>query len=210
MICVSLGNISPEIGLQICKEVKMVELRADLLKWSLNDYEKIIKAGVRTIMTCRTGPYDDQERIEIVEFAAKSGVSYIDIELESDDHFRQKILEIKSNYNTDLIISYHNYDHTPEKQELEMIIDECYIKSADVAKIACRVYSSSDVARLLSLYERTGRKVIIGMGNAGKISRLAGMMLGAEFTFASVTDETKTAEGQIDYRTMNKIYDLLT
>jgi len=116
---------------------------------------------------------------------------------------------LKDKYQTELIISYHNFDHTPEKQDLELIMDECYFKSADIAKIACRVFSPFDVARLFSLYEKTGRKIIIGMGNPGKITRLAAAMLGAEFTYCSVSDESKTAEGQIDYKTMIKFYELL-
>jgi len=160
-------------------------------------------------MTCRPGHFDDHRRLELFEYAAKSGASFIDIEFESDEHFRQKVLDIIRKYSTELIISYHNYESTPEKSELESILFECYSKSANVAKIACRVYSPADIARILSLYEKTGRKIIIGMGNAGKISRLAAGLLGAEFTYASSSKEGGTAEGQIDYMTMNKIYSLL-
>lgn len=208
MICVSLGKVNPAAALRICEEVKMVEIRADLLLWSFDDYRKIISTGIKTVMTCRPGPVENQKRLELFEFAAKSGVSFIDIEYESDDNFRQKVLEITGKHTSELIISYHNYESTPERQELEMILDDCYLKSADVAKIACRVYSPSDNARLLSLYERTGRKIIIGMGNAGKISRIAAVAMGAEFTYASSSKTGETAEGQLDYKTMEEIYSL--
>ncbi len=209
MICVSLGNTSLQEALQICNEVKIVEIRADLLMWSLDDYEKIFSTGVKSVFTCRPGSLSDKERLELFNFAAKSGAAFIDIELESDLEFRDNVLEIVQKYQTELIVSYHNFESTPDKNDLEEILDSCYLKSADVAKIACRVYTPSDVARLLSLYEKTGRKIIIGIGNIGKISRIAAGFLGGEFSYASSSVEGKTAEGQIFYKTMYKISELL-
>ena len=209
MICVSLGKISVNEALQICKEVKIVEIRADLLLWSKDDYKKIIATGVKTVFTCRPGQLNERDRLELYQFAAGSGVNYIDIELESGNAFRENVLGIIKSNPAELIISYHNYENTPDYEELNSILEDCYSKSADVAKIACRVYSPSDAARLLSLYEKTGRKIIIGMGNAGKITRIAAGLMGAEFTFASSGSGNETAEGQINYKNMKEIYRII-
>ena len=209
MICVSLGNISPDNALKLCQQVQMVEIRTDLLRWSSNDYLKVIESGVKTVFTCRPGYYNEAERLNLFEFAIKSGAGYIDIEFESDSDFLEKIREIKKLHSAELIISYHNFECTPTREDLENILQKCYIMGAEVAKIACRVFSYTDVAILLSLYEKSGRKVIIGMGNPGKISRIAALYLGAEFTFASTGRGDETAEGQIDYKTLNEITKLI-
>jgi 3-dehydroquinate dehydratase-1 len=42
------------------------------------------------------------------------------------------------------------------------------------------------------------------MGELGKISRIVAPFLGAEFTYASLTDDNATAPGQISYQRLNK------
>ena len=59
MICVSLGNISPDNALKLCQQVQMVEVRADLLRWPAKDYLGILESGVKTIFTCRPGYYKE-------------------------------------------------------------------------------------------------------------------------------------------------------
>jgi 3-dehydroquinate dehydratase-1 len=209
MICVSLGKISLDEALKICREVKLVEIRADLMLWPKEYYKKVIATGVKTIFTCRPGPVNEEDRLNLYRFAAECGAKYIDIELESGIQFREKVLRIINQNPAELIISYHNYEHTPDYEDLVSILEDCYFKAADVAKIACRVYTHSDSARLMSLYEKSGRKVIVGMGNTGKITRIAAGLMGAEFTFASSGSGNETAEGQINYRDMSEIYKLL-
>ena len=209
MICVSLGKISLEEALNICQEVKLVEIRADLMLWPKEYYKKIFSAGVKTVFTCRPGQMNDKERLNLYRFAAESGAKYIDIELESDTHFREEVIGIINKNPAELIISYHNYEHTPDYEDLVTILEDCYYKAADVAKIACRVYTHSDSARLMALYEKPGRKIIVGMGNTGKITRIAAGLMGAEFNFASSGTGNETAEGQINYKTMEELYRLL-
>ena len=209
MICVSLGKTSPEQALLVCGEVQLVEIRADLLKWSEDDFRKIIHSPAKSIFTCRPGVYSEKERSDLFKMAAEEGAHYIDIEFESEKKIMDEMMEIRNKFSTQLIISYHNYKGTPGRKEMEDILEDCYHKQADVAKLACQTYSQSDVARLLSLYEIKGRKVILGMGEAAKITRVAALWMGAEFTFASTGSGSETAEGQIDYKTMQEITRLI-
>ena len=104
----------------------------------------------------------------------------------------------------DVIISYHNYEMTPELGELEQIMNKCFEFGADIAKIATLVNVNRDNSKILSLYKAPGRLVAIGMGELGKISRIVAPFLGAEFTYASLTDDNPTAPGQISYIKLNK------
>jgi 3-dehydroquinate dehydratase type I len=165
----------------------------------------VISSGHKTIFTCRPEKYSDNERLDLFRMAISSGAVYLDVEIDSDESFLDEIKKMINHSSTELIVSYHNYEMTPSVEMLETILSECYQKGADVAKIACRVYSSSDVASLFSLYDISGRKVVLGMGKAGKITRIAATFLGAEFTFASSGDGEATAEGQINYEEMKEI-----
>ena len=81
----------------------------------------------------------------------------------------------------------------------------------DIAKIACKVNSHADSVRLLSLYDRsgTGEIISIGMGNKGKITRIASVCLGAPFTYASYSEGMETAVGQLNYKEVKQILEIL-
>ncbi len=203
MICISIGSGSPAEAKKILQKSGFIEIRADLLDWNIEDYKDVISCGSKTVFTCRPGKYSNEERLKLFEMAAASGCKYIDIEIDSDEAFLFAIRNITQKYSTQTIISYHNYEMTPSADVLESLLSDCFELGADVAKLACRVYSPADAARLLSLYSISGRKIVIGMGKAGKITRLAAAFLGAEFTFASSGEAT--AEGQLDFEEMKDL-----
>ena len=113
------------------------------------------------------------------------GASYVDIELESSDGFADRVKRITADHACDVIFSYHNFDNTPGGTELKGILEHCFDRGGDVAKIATSVNSQSDIRNLISLYGLPGRKIVLGMGEAGRITRVVGPYLGGEFTFAS-------------------------
>jgi 3-dehydroquinate dehydratase type I len=71
------------------------------------------------------------------------------------------------------------------------------------------VNEPDDLARLVSLYSQPGRKVVIGMGEMGRISRVAARYLGAEFTFVSVEVGSETAPGQLSLAELESIFKLI-
>ncbi len=149
------------------------------------------------------------ERLDLFSFALEHGASYADVEMENDEAFLDKIKDLTLKYNHDLIISYHNYENTPSAGELESILESCYRKGATVAKIATMVSEDKDIANLLGLYRKKGRKVILGMGDKGLITRVASVPLGAEFTFASSSAGEATAPGQLTVKELTEIYNIL-
>ncbi len=205
MICVSFGNGSPAEAKKVLRKSGFIELRADLLNWKPEEYREVILSGGKTVFTCRPGKFMDDERLALFEMAAASGAKYIDVEVDSEASFLDSVRKIIGQSATELIISYHNYELTPASETLESLLNDCFLAGADVAKLACRVYSPADSARLLSLYTISGRKVVLGMGKMGKITRVAATLLGAEFTFASAGEGDATAEGQLSYDQMGDI-----
>ena len=204
MICVSLAEKDSDVCLEILEKVDMAEIRIDLSELSDEDIMKIFTARKKLIATCRPGKYSLSERIYKLELAIESGATFVDIEYEADDDFRNAIMEYAHARQCDVIISYHNYEMTPELDELEKIMHKCFELGADIAKIATMVKVNRDNSKILSLYKAPGRLIAIGMGELGKISRIVAPFLGAEFTYAALTDDSVTAPGQISYNKLNK------
>ena len=207
MICISIANISQIEKINALKP-DMIELRLDLIMEDPSLIMGRIENGPKIIVTCRPGKLNDSERLQLLKQVIDSGIAYIDIEIDSDTAYRNELIEYVRSSQTEVIVSWHDYKKTPSFAELGEIMSGCYKKGADVAKIACQVNSEEDNARLLSLYSMSGRKVILGMGVLGKITRLAALKLGAEFTFVSLDDQNATAPGQLtldEFTTLNKI-----
>ena len=204
MICVSLAEKNPDVCLEILEKVDMAEIRIDLAELSDTDITKVFSVRKKLIATCRPGKYSLSERVHKLKLAIESGATYVDIEYESDDDFRNAMSEFAHAHQCDVILSYHNYEMTPELDELEKIMHKCFELGADIAKIATMVKVNRDNSKILSLYKAPGRLVAIGMGELGKISRIVAPFLGAEFTYAALTDDSVTAPGQISYDKLNQ------
>jgi len=209
MICVSIADVTADEACRIIKGHEISEVRLDRIKFSETDIERIFTSG-KTVATFRPAVgIDNEKRKEILKSAIIYGASYVDIEVECNDAYKKELKEAASRAGCKTIVSYHDYIKTPVMRELEQIISWCFEGGADLAKIACLVNNTADAARLLSLYS-IGKPVIsIGMGEIGKITRIAAPLLGAPFTYASLDAAKETAPGQIDSATLKQIIDII-
>ena len=73
----------------------------------------------------------------------------------------------------------------------------------DIVKIACKVNSNRDNARLMSLLDNDMKMIVLGMGEKGKITRLFSILLGGFCSFAAVDSKRRTAEGQFTVDELN-------
>jgi len=208
MICVCLSETNFHKCYELTKKFDLSEIRLDLTGFKKAEIEKIFSSGAKLIATCRPGQVSDNDRKELLKKAIFSGAAYVDVEFETDFGFKQDIIAAAVSKKCDVIISYHNFEYTPPREQLKIIANQCFDMGANVAKISCMVQKPEDNASLLSLYEPGKRIVSFGMGELGKISRIAAAFMGAEFTFASATDESATGPGQISYTKLRTIIEL--
>ncbi|MBN1501242.1 MAG: type I 3-dehydroquinate dehydratase [Spirochaetes bacterium] len=209
MICVAAADCSIDFIKKLAAEHEMIELRFDLLDISDADVREIVSINSNIIATCRPEKISDPDRIRILKNAIDAGVKYVDVEIDSSDDFKNQICTYAKSKQVKIIISYHNYEKTPLKRELEEIVEWSHENNADICKIACMINSTSDAARILSMYDYEKSVVAIGMGELGKITRIAAVKLGAPFTFAGISDVNKTAPGQISSEKLNTIFGLI-
>ena len=207
MICVAIAEPDINKCLQILDEVDLAEIRIDLTGFGTEQLKKVFAHKTPAVATCRPDKMGFDKQFELLSIAIESGAKYVDIETEAPEFQQKRLIDLARKHSCRIIISYHNYDVTPGLRDLYEIMDTCYDQGADVAKLAVMAYSREDAARILSLYSNGKPLIALGMGEAGKVTRIISPLLGAEFTFAAVNDSTGTAPGQISY---NKLKELIT
>lgn len=205
MICVSLAEESVHACLRVIEEHRFVEIRMDRMTLDLDDVRRLFSADATLIATFRPGSRPEGERKLFLMEAIDRGAAYVDVELESEAAYREEIIGRARSRGCGVIVSFHDVDKTPGKQELEAIIDSCFHAGADIAKIACTVHSSRDNARLLALLDSERKIVVVGMGKRGEITRSVAPLLGSPFTFASLRKGKETAEGQLDLDRLRRL-----
>lgn len=90
-----------------------------------------------------------------------------------------------------VVASRHDFSATPTTEAILGVLARMDAAGADVLKIACRVNSAEDTARLLTLQARARAEfakplIVIGMGAHGALTRFAGAAMGSAATFATV------------------------
>lgn len=187
-----------EIDEAIVAGADIVELRIDFLRdfIAARDVRVLLDAcSVPCIVTYRPtwegGQYkgDEQHRLSVLWTAVELGAAYVDCELRAAGHFFAAAPNgVRERSTTKIILSSHNYDDVPSEVELDEIHAQCVVAGADIVKIAAMVKDITQIARLENLLARaksaTGHKtIVLGMGEAGQVSRLLAAKFGSFFDF---------------------------
>ena len=103
-----------------------------------------------------------------------------------------------------MILSYHNFEATPDPDYIIDTLFQAREMGADIAKVAVMPHDFENVLTLMQatlMSRKNGLKIpaiAISMGALGSLTRLAGKLFGSDITFAS--SETPSAPGQIPTR----------
>lgn len=206
-----------KIELSRYEDADIIEWRADFLPKDdiLNVAPAIFEkfAGRELIFTLRTQAEggkiqlsDDDYIALIKEIAELYQPDYIDYEYFSHKERFEEMLEFPN-----LVLSYHNFDETPEN--MMEILSELTSLTPKVVKVSVMAHNEQDVLDLMN-YTRGFKTlnpeqdfVTISMGKVGKISRLATDLTGSSWSFAS--QDQSSAPGQISLSNMKKIQEIL-
>jgi 3-dehydroquinate dehydratase-1 len=208
MICVSVPHISI-LDEAIRSGAELVELRLDLIREPPSKLFPLIPKDLKTIVTCRSGVYEPGERVKLLQEGIKLGATFVDMEIETSPSELELVKSTAMQYGSSVIISYHDFIRTMDREDLESVMISCYEKGGEIVKIATRVNAPEDIRNLLSLYDLPGKKVVLGMGPLGRITRVMGPYLGAEFTYASIQEGGETAPGQLSVTQLNELFKVI-
>jgi len=209
MICVSIGRSRMKVMRAEHVALKkagaqLVELRLDWLK-RVTDISMLLEdRPTPTVITCRRaedrGKWrgTEEERKMLLRSAIADGVEFVDLEVDI-------ATEIPRYGKTRRIISYHNFDETP--QNLESIYQQLKKKDPDIIKIVTMANSPSDGVRMLELVSGADVPTVgFCMGEFGLFTRVLCGKYGAPFTYASFSSERELAPGQLSFREMIDMY----
>jgi 3-dehydroquinate dehydratase / shikimate dehydrogenase len=209
MICVSLARTRH--GMMIAEHqalakagAELVELRVDWLSRTPELTRLLTQRPTPVVFTCRR-PVDggrwngtEEERLTVLRAAIVAGVDYVDLE-------KDVSTKIRRYGKTQRIISYHNFEQTPD--DIESTYAEMTELDADVLKIVTMANSPRDCVRVLKLAQ--GAKIptiAFCMGEFGLASRVLCGRYGAPFTYATFSKEREIAPGQLSFDEMRKLY----
>ncbi len=209
MICVSLGRSRHKHMLAEHQHladngVKLVELRLDMLgrapdlKRLLTNRPTPVVIAIRRREDGGRWMRSESERQMLLRAAVVAGVEYVDFEADIAGN-------IPRYGNTKRIISYHNFQETPD--DLEGLHEAMAGEDADIVKIATMANSFADNVRMMEMVRQSKLPTIgICMGDIGQPTRILASRFGSPFTYATYSVEKTLAPGQLNYKQMNELY----
>jgi 3-dehydroquinate dehydratase type I len=151
----------------------------------------------------------ETKRIEALVSACEAGFEYIDVELTTRSI--ERIGDEVKALGAKLIVSHHDFDATPEIDELEAIMRRELDAGADICKIVGTAREHGDgLTYLRFILENPDINLVsFGMGEAGVISRIFSPILGGAYTYASAGAGEESAPGQLAISELRSIYGIL-
>jgi 3-dehydroquinate dehydratase-1 len=159
----------------------IAEIRWDMIgteKMSvLSSCRQIEKAGTPVILTIRSaqegGAWEGDEARRLALYReALPHVSAVDVEIASS--IFQPMIKAAHKARKTVIGSFHDFDRTPDAEELRAVIQTGRRAGADIVKIATVIDGPSDISVLFSVLNKEGSKplCLIGMGQHGVATRV--------------------------------------
>ena len=205
MICVSVGRGRHRMMMAEHKhlaeqDVELVELRLDYIRRAVNLQRLLKDRHCPVVATCRRKAeggrweHSEADRVMLLRTAIVNGADYVDIEADIAS-------KIPRYGDTQRIISYHNFDETPEN--LEEIHHQMSQMDPDIIKIATMANNPIDNIRCLRLCRDSKIPTsAFCMGEMGMVSRILCGKFGSPLTYATFSEERKMAPGQLSYMQM--------
>lgn len=232
-ICVPIVGVTKEAILEEARAI--TKLPADVVEWRIDWFEgvfdwaqmeDVLKALRETLgempilMTFRTSKeggekaIDDETYAEINIKAAKTGlVDLVDVEVFTGDEIVKKIIEGAHEAGVKVVASNHDFDKTPDKEDIVGRLCKMQELGADIPKIAVMPQSKKDVLTLLAATEEMATEhadrpiITMSMAGTGVVSRLAGEAFGSALTFGAAAKAS--APGQMEVNDLKKVLELI-
>ena len=207
--------IAPLVGkthAAIMEEVAtIVPKKPDLLEWRIDFFEAIgdsqavidtalairQAAAIPVLLTRRNAteggqPLTIDEAAVVAMYTAACQakcIELIDYELSNAAADIEALRKVSRNNGIGMIMSYHNFQMTPDAATLDEKFAAAARRGADVAKVAVMPQNDRDVLELLAATSRAREAhdlplISMSMGGIGSLSRSTGWVYGSAATFA--------------------------
>ena len=232
-ICVPIVGVTRE---EIIESANCIlKTPVDVVEWRVDWYEDIfdfakveetakqlreVLGEIPILFTFRTSKEGGEKAIETEAYVelnqniAKTGlVDLVDVEAFTGDEAVKEVVAVAHEYGVKVVASNHDFDKTPEKEDIVARLRKMQDLGADIPKIAVMPKSKKDVLTLLSATEETttnyaDRPIItMSMAGTGVISRLCGEVFGSALTFGAAGKAS--APGQMGVEDLSTVLSLL-
>lgn len=231
-ICVPI--VAPTRQEILAEASRIKSLPADLAEWRADWFEGVLDmdqvtlvlAGLREILgdmpllfTFRTqkeggaAVVPDSCYEGLLRHAASCGMAdLVDIELVSGRELVSSLVSLSHGYGVKVIVSSHDFEQTPSREEITGRLLEMQKLGADLPKIAVMPQNPADVLTLLSATQEFSCQaaqpiITMAMSGTGLISRISGEIFGSALTFGACGQPS--APGQIGVETLWETLELL-
>ena len=169
----------------------LIEARVDLMEPEKirENLDLIADYGFYSVLTVRPlwegGGFkgNEEERLNLFkELISHPAVGAVDVELRAE--ILPEVRDLTKGEGKKLIVSYHDFERTPEKEEIREIFERAVESGADIVKTAFMGSSHQDAAKVCSVMaELSHPKIFMVMGEAGKFTRVVGFSFGSLLTY---------------------------
>jgi len=190
------------------KRPDLLEVRIDKVRNSSPLKEIIARKFCPAIATDRSNR-KVPSKLAKLESAAGIGFDFVDLDLLGTDAEAVERLRSKG---AEIILSYHDYSGTPSQDRLSKVLEAEKKLGCDICKIVSTARLPEDNLTVLRFIRKESSRVKLvsfAMGVRGVPSRVLSPWFGAEFTFASLSDEARTAEGQLSIDALRSAWQIL-
>ncbi len=218
MICVGIIEEDPDSMIEIANSTgaDLVELRLDYLK-EFTGISKLGKIKKPIIATCMpefeggrfAGTEDD--RIGVLRRAIDFS-DYVSIELHTESRVRDHLIRVAKEKGVEVILSFHDFNYTPERKEILSILRQEEKAGADIAKVAFMPKNPIDVLNTLAAVIENPTRIpviAIAMGELGRPSRILGPIFGSFLTYASAGRGKESAPGQLTVEELRRVMNII-
>ena len=232
-ICVPIVGVTKE---EILAQAKSLQtLPVDVVEWRIDWFENVFDfdslkdtltdlraalGDLPLLMTFRTSKEGGEKAIEPEAYAelnikaAQTGlVDLVDVEVFTGDEIVSRIIREAHAAGVKIVASNHDFDKTPDKDDIVSRLRKMQDMDADIPKIAVMPRCKRDVLTLLAATEEVAtdyadRPIItMSMAGTGVISRLCGEVFGSALTFGAAGKAS--APGQMGVQDLNTVLGLL-
>ena len=218
-ICVPIVGKTKEEILAAARSFEDVAL--DVVEWRVDWFEGVFDfAQVKDVLKDLRPALGETPILftfrtsELNKKAAATGlVDLVDVEAFTGDEVVKDIIEGAHAHGVKVVASNHDFDKTPDKDDIVGRLVKMQEFGADIPKIAVMPQCKKDVLTLLEATremaeEHADRPIItMSMAGTGLISRLCGEVFGSALTFGAVGKAS--APGQMNASDLREILTLI-
>lgn len=221
---------------KILQEAEFVKgLQPDIVEWRVDIYEQVENVeAVTSLITALRKVFTDELLLFTFRSHKEGGnkeisdayyvelnqaailtrnIDLVDVELFNEQANVKAILSTAKANSVFVIMSNHDFDKTPAKEEIISRLRKMQEYGADIPKIAVMPTSTADVITLMDATNTMKSQyadrpfMTMSMGGTGVLSRLAGEVFGSALTFGA--GKKASAPGQIPVGELKAVLEIL-